>query len=229
MKSGSRSVEYVRPVIFLILLAFARPASAGMTVYDLTDVAKLRLEDISFFLFLLLLAALGIRLLWNIFAKDFPRLPRLSFFKALCLTGLLSLFMLLILIMIAGARELLTPGAWYRQGSHYRPNDAASRDVRQQSIETLRAELMRYATAHGGHFPPHDYTAEIPAKVWDAPDSTGTRYLYIGGLSLNQSNAVLVCEPKNFGDERMVLFCDGKIQTLKTAEIHRLMGLPENP
>ena len=82
-----------------------------MTVYDLTDVARLRLEDISFFGFLLLIATLGIRFIWNYLAKDFARLPRLSFRKALSLTVLLSLFMLLILVMIAGAREILTPGA----------------------------------------------------------------------------------------------------------------------
>ena len=104
-----------RGALFCLLFLRAGPAHAGMTVYDLTDVARLRLEDISFFGFLLLMAALGIRLLWNFLSKDFPRLPRLSFRKALGLTVLLSLFMLLILVMISGAREILTPGAWYRQ------------------------------------------------------------------------------------------------------------------
>jgi len=127
--------------VFLLWLS-AGTAQAGMTVYDLTDVARLRLEDISFFLFLLLLAALGIRLLWNFFARDFPRLPRLSFFKAICLTGLLSLFMLLILVMISGARELLTPGAWHRQSSHYRPNDVGNSELRQQSMAALRVALI---------------------------------------------------------------------------------------
>ena len=146
-----------------------------MTVYDLTDVARLRLEDISFFAFVLLLATLGIRFLWNSLAKDFARLPRLSFLKALSLTGLLSLLMLLILVMISGARELLTPGAWYRQGSHYRPNDVGNREMRRQSMEGLRAALMQYANAHAGRFPPHDYVSEVSTKLWEAPDSSGTR------------------------------------------------------
>jgi hypothetical protein len=213
-------------VLFLVLL-WASPAHAGMTVYDLTDVARLRLEDISFFIFLLLLATLGIRFIWNFLARDFSRLPRLSFLKALGLTALLSLCMLLILVMIAGARELLTPGAWYRQSSHYRPNDVGNRELRQESIEALRTSLMQYAYAHDGRFPPHDYVAEIPGKVWEAPDSTGTRYLYVGGLTLSQSNALLVCEPQNFGDERLVLLANGNIQELKTEEIHRLMGVQE--
>src|SRR5437879_521350 len=116
-------------------LACATPARAGMTVYDLNDVVRLRLEDISFFIVLILLSALGVRFLWNYLAKDFPRLPRLSFLKALSLTGLLGIGMLLVLVMISGARELLTPGAWHRQGSQYRPNETGNMDSRQHSME----------------------------------------------------------------------------------------------
>jgi hypothetical protein len=221
-----RTTPFLLPTVFL-MLSPAAPARAGMTVYDLTDVARLRLEDISFFAFLLLLAALGIRTLWNFLARDFPGWPRLSFLKALSLTALLSLAMLLVLVMISGARELLTPGAWFRQASHYRPNETGNRELRQQSLASLRAALLQYAQAHDGRFPPHDYVPEIPGKLWEAPDSTGTRYLYVGGLSLSQTNALLVCEPPNFGDERLVLLGDGRIQSLKTAEIHRLMGVQE--
>src|SRR5882672_792368 len=78
-------------LVLLGLLFSASHAQAGMTVYDLNDVVRLRLEDISFFTVLLLACALGIRFLWNYLAKDLPRLPRLSYGKALCLTGLLSL------------------------------------------------------------------------------------------------------------------------------------------
>jgi len=214
-------------LFFLILFSVARPAYAGMTVYDLTDIARLRLEDISFFGYLLLLAALGIRLLWNSLAKDFPRLPRLTFVKALSLTGLLSLLMLLILVMISGAREISTPGAWNRQGSHYRLNDVGNLEMRQRGIEGLRAALLEYAHGHDGRFPPHDYIAEIPSRFWEAPDSVGTRYVYIAGLALGQSNAMLVCEPQNFGEERLILLADGKIRSCKTDEIHRLMGVQD--
>lgn len=225
MKVPLRSVYSPTFAILSFFLIFlARPAQAGMTVYELTDVARLRLEDISFFAFLLLVATLGVRMLWNFLAKDFARLPRLSFMKALSLTGLLSLLMLLILVMVSGARELLTPGAWYRQGSHYRPNDAGNDELRQQSMESLRAALMQYANANAGRFPPHDYVSEVPTKLWQAPDSSGTRYIYVGGLTLSQSNALLVCEPQNFGEDRLTLFTDGRIQTTKPDEIHRLMG-----
>jgi hypothetical protein len=222
--SSSHAILRLASVAWIALLG-SSTARAGMTVYDLTDVARLRLEDISFFGFLLLIATLGIRFLWNFLAKDFTRLPRLTFMKALSLTALLSLSMLLVLVMISGARELLTPGAWSRQGSHYRPNDVGNAEQRQQSIEALRSALVQYAHNHNGQFPPHDYITEIPTRSWEAPDSSGTRYIYFAGLTLDRTNSLLFCEPQNFGDERLVVFADGKIQKLKTDEIHRLMGV----
>src|SRR5688500_7335846 len=126
----------------VIVVTFCHPVYAGMTAYDLSDVARLRLQDVSFFTVLLLLCALGIRFLWNFVAKDLPRLPRLSFGRAFALTGLLSLFMLLVLSMISGARELLTPGAWRKQGDEYRLTDSAGEPMRRQSMEALRATLM---------------------------------------------------------------------------------------
>jgi hypothetical protein len=202
----------------------AGEAYAGMTVYDLNDVIRLRLQDISFFAFLLVLATLGVRLLWNYLASDFPALPRLTFPKAFGLTALLSILMLLLLIMISGARELLTPGAWYRQGSHYRPNEAASHETRLQSMESLRSALMQYAHAHEGKFPPHEFGPEIPAKLWEAPDSARTRYLYFAGRSLSDSNAPVVCEPRNFGNARLVLLGSGRIESLNTTNIQHLIS-----
>src|SRR5262245_13853594 len=190
-----------------------------MTVYDLNDVVRLRLEDISFFSLLLLLCALGIRFLWNFIAKDFQSWPRLTFTKALCLTGLLSLLMLLVLSMISGARELLTPGAWRRQGSAYRLNDPASDSLRRTSLEGLRAVLQVYFQTHNNQYPPHDFVPGIPDKVWQAPDSTGTRYLYFG--TPESDTAILACEPLSFGDDRFVLFANGDIEKLKTPEIRR--------
>lgn len=214
----------------LVCLIFgAHSARAGMTVYDLNDVVRLRLEDISFFLVLLLVSAAGIRLLWNYLARDFPRLPRLSFLKAISLTVLLSLAILLVLVMISGAREVLTPGAWYRQGSHYRPNDIGNLEMRRQSMENLRAALVSYAMGHEGRFPPHSYVLDIPEKLWQAPDLTGTRYVYVGGMALSQSNAVVACEPQNFGETRLVLLGSGKIESMSAAELRQAFGSVASP
>lgn len=92
----------------------------GMPMPVLTDVAKLRLESISFFLLLLVIGTLVIRWAWNQLAADFQSVPRLGSKQALALTTLWGFLFLLILTMISGARELMTPGAWQRDGQTYR-------------------------------------------------------------------------------------------------------------
>jgi hypothetical protein len=209
-----------------VFLACVANVRAGMTVYDLNDVVRLRLEDISFFAVLLLLSGLGIKFLWNHLAKGFPKIPRLSFTRAFCLTALFCLMMLLVLSMISGARELLTPGAWRRQGSEYRINDLGSETLRRQSIEQLRAALRTYAENHSSKYPAHDFVPEIPEKLWQAPDSVGTRYIYISGLKLDsQTTNIVACEPVHFGDERYALFANGEIRKLKTSQIRDALGI----
>jgi len=93
---------------------------AGMPTFRLDDVARLRMQTISFFLLGFFVSSLLIKLLWNNLRKDFPRLPRLSYGKALGLVTLWGLLFVLVLTMISGARELITPGAWEKQGATYR-------------------------------------------------------------------------------------------------------------
>jgi hypothetical protein len=214
----------------LIILAIAGGTTslrAGMTAYDLSDVVRLRIEDVSFFAFLLLACALGVKLVWNYVAKGMPALPRISFLRSLCVTGVLSLMMLLVLSMISGARELLTPGVWRRQGSAYRLNDAAAEPLRRQSMEFLRSALRAYAEQHGGKFPPHDFIPEIPEKIWQSPDSTGTRYVYVAGLTMNSGTNVVACEPPSFGDTRFALLANGEVQKISSLEIRRSLGIRE--
>jgi hypothetical protein len=105
----------------LIALLLAEPALAGMAgPPTLREWARLRIQNISFFAVVLLGSALLIKLIWNALRKDFPRLPRLTYPKALGLTVLWGLLFILVLAMISGARELLTPGAWQKQGATYR-------------------------------------------------------------------------------------------------------------
>ena len=77
----------------------------------------------SFFLMGFFLSALGVQKLWNILQRDWTALPRLSYGKALSLVLLWGLLFVLILTMISGARELMTPGAWKNDGVTYRLND----------------------------------------------------------------------------------------------------------
>jgi hypothetical protein len=52
--------------------------------------------------------------------RDFVRLPVLTFGRALALVTLLGFLFVLVLTMISGARELMTPGAWVKDGLKYK-------------------------------------------------------------------------------------------------------------
>ena len=106
-------------VAVLLFAAAASPARAGMPVAVLQDLARLRLETISFFLVVFLVATWLVQRAWNALQKDFSGLPRLTYRRALAFVFLWGLAFNLVLTMISGARELLTPGAWARDGATY--------------------------------------------------------------------------------------------------------------
>lgn len=109
-----------------MLLLLARPAAAGMPApYTMNDLARLRIETISFFLMALLASAAVIRWIWNGLRRgggggSASRLPHLSYAKALGVVVLWGLLFSVVLAMISGARELMTPGAWDRDGATYK-------------------------------------------------------------------------------------------------------------
>lgn len=78
------------------------------------------LQAISFFLVALLLCAWAVKGLWNVLRKDLNWLPTLSYGRSLSLVVLWGLLFVVVLTMISGARELMTPGAWRKQGWTYR-------------------------------------------------------------------------------------------------------------
>ncbi len=111
-------------LVLMLIGLLAEPVMAGMaSPPTLREVAKLRLQSLSFFIMVLLASALLIKLMWNGLRKDFTRLPHLSYLKSLCLVLLWGLLFVLVLAMISGARELLTPGAWKKDGATYRLNE----------------------------------------------------------------------------------------------------------
>ena len=82
----------VLKITVILWLAGAADAFAGMTVVTLTDMARSRLDALSFFLALYFLIALLVKLAWNQLATAFSVMPRLSYRRALGLvfvTGLL--------------------------------------------------------------------------------------------------------------------------------------------
>lgn len=119
---------------WLLCVLFAATAEAGMAAPTLEDIpryltlsklAKLRLDAISFFLVSLLACGWAVKLIWNSLAKDFPKLPRISYLRSLGLIALWGLLFLLVLTMISGARELMTPGAWRKNGLTYELAESA--------------------------------------------------------------------------------------------------------
>ena len=116
-----------RPIPWLIVVAVAavtlltQPALAGMPApMTLRDVPRMRIEAISFFLMVLLASAKLIQWLWNGLRSNPSRVPRLTYPKSLGLVTLWGLLFVVVLAMISGARELMTPGAWKQEGATYR-------------------------------------------------------------------------------------------------------------
>src|SRR5438876_4872306 len=145
----------------LFLLMPANAAFAGMPaplptnieqVFRVNESAMSRLQTLSFFLGGFLLCAAVARWLWNYLQRDFPKLPRLTYGKALAGVFLWSLLFVVVLTMISGARELMTPGAWQKQGFTYKLPDAAPATaepspltLHRQNLERLRTVLLHYA------------------------------------------------------------------------------------
>jgi hypothetical protein len=115
----------MRTLLAFLVVAVSGDVFAGMPVITLSDVAALRLSGISFFVALILLVAWFIRFLWNYLRSDFPKLPLLDYRRSLALVLLLGLCFNIVLLMISGTRELMTPGAWEKHGTTYQLKSGA--------------------------------------------------------------------------------------------------------
>ncbi len=204
---------------------------AGMPTPVLTEWARLRLETLSFSLLALLLSTVAIRFLWNRLARDFPRMPSLTFGKTLAGVFLWGMCMVVVLTMIAGARELLTPAAWEKDGLLYKlparevveSPAAESRFLgeRRESLLRLRTSLWYYASKHGGHFPEAAEDPAIAPALWEVPESGGMHYIYVPGRELGKESRILVYEPAVHGEERFALETSGTLSMLNADELRR--------
>jgi hypothetical protein len=194
----------------------------------LTDSAAARVQTFSFFLMALLLCAGVVRWLWNYLQRDFPRLPRLSYGKALGVVVLWGLLFVIVLTMISGARELMTPGAWQKQGFTYKLETAApvmpeySPDfLRKQHLERLRTALWHFAATHDGRFPSTSEADAMPSALWEIPEAGHLRYLYVPGQRANHASDLLAYEPELDRDRRWVLRTNGDLEPLSSGAIDR--------
>lgn len=212
----------------------ASVALAGMPTPQLSDFAAVRIEAISFFGVLLLISAAVVRWLWNSVAKDFSSLPRLSYLRALSVVLLWGLLFVIVLTMIAGARELMTPGAWNKDGLLYkvagenqdspqaRADDLDRRTVR---LQQLQLRLWEYAARHDGRFP--ESFDEIAQST--QADPTIGPYGYVGGLGLDDDPAILVFESNAAGAARLALATDGRITVVSAEDIRSAVDREGQP
>jgi hypothetical protein len=77
------------------------------------------LQGFSFFVASLFLCAWAVKGLWHVLRRDLTWLPSLSYGRSLSLVILWGFLFVVVLTMISGARELMTPGAWQKKGWTY--------------------------------------------------------------------------------------------------------------
>lgn len=181
-----------------------------------------RLQALSFFVVALLFCAAGVRWLWNLARHDWPQLPALTYPRALAFTLLWGLVAIVILTMISGARELMTPGAWRKQGWTYKlaaaapPPEPHFREKRRAGLEQLRLALLQYAAVNGGIYPA---AQDGVAAEWSVPAHPGFEFLYRPSVQPSSAGELLIFEPELGDDERFVLLSNGLIGTMRTPEI----------
>ena len=124
--------------------------------------------------------------------------------------------------MISGARELMTPGAWQKQGWTYqlaKPADVPEphfRERRRMSLEQLRLALLQYAALNHGQYPAQ---RDAITANWNVPAHPGFEFLYQAGQQPSTAGELLVYEPEIGDDERLVLLTNGMIGSMRTPEI----------
>jgi hypothetical protein len=201
-------------LILAIWLSAIGRASAGMTVITLTDIARARIDALSFFIFLYLVISWVVKLIWNQLAKSFVSLPRLKYLQALGVVFMTGLMFYVVLTMISGARELLTPGAWEKQGAGYRLREDGpaplGKEERRQALREIQEAIWDYAKAHGGNAPASPLVEGIDRALWNFEG--GGLYCLMPGVRPAVGREILVYEPSAAGGRRFVLLADGSIE-----------------
>jgi hypothetical protein len=181
--------------VIILISGIYHPVLAGMPGVSLSDFGQLSLQAISFFAIVFVICGFVVQRLWNGLQSDFPRLPRLSFGKAAGVVTLWGMLFVLVLTMISGARELMTPGAWVKKGSTYRLADTTVPSVdhpnltdltarREMQIQRLWSALVVHAARNKRRFPSVEEALAMDEATWRIPDREATRYLYVPGRSV---------------------------------------------
>ena len=236
MKKIKPFVSGIALVIFLLITSIAE---AGMPAVTLSEFGANRLIGISTALFVLIIVVATLLMVcWNKLVEG-STWPKLSHPKAIGVAFLAGLFSFLVLVMIAGSRELLTPKAWQPNGILYKiapqeqlsPTVSAAIDaeklipiddtpearlaVRREKLAQIRIALWYYADTHGGTFPASlvelNSSLQTPhSTLWDTlPVSGGLQYVY------QPEGEFLVAEPDLNEGPRLAINRQGIIVSLE--------------
>ncbi|MBA3313632.1 MAG: hypothetical protein H0T47_10150 [Planctomycetaceae bacterium] len=206
-----------------------------MPTVTLTDAAGMRLQSISFFLIGFLLAAWGVQAIWNVLQRDWSALPRLSY--RLGLTGLWGLLFVLVLTMISGTRELLTPGAWEKQGLTYElrshateapPVEDALVERRREHLRSLGLKLLAFAASHEGRFPSESETADLERDSLQLPQRSASTYRFVPGAKPGARDQIVAFEPAVYGDDPFVLLASGEVVRLTSDELAKRLPVTKD-
>lgn len=208
----------------VLLLLNSGTVWAGMPSIRLTPEVHNNLTGISFALFVILIVvSLLIFICWNLLFRG-KDLPKITWFKSLIIALLGGVLFCLILVMIAGSRELLTPGAWKQKGVLYELsekevvlsrmpaydpqtllplNDLPESLVaaRYAAIVRLRNALVQFQKDHDGKLPESIAKSGFVLDYWTIPASGDLFYVY-----QPKDNKYIVVTP--FNDETPVFGID---------------------
>jgi hypothetical protein len=147
-------------------------------------------------------------------------MPRLTYGKACGLTLLWGLLFIIVLTMISGARELMTPGAWKKEGLTYKLSEddkgtgTSEESLRERKVKLalFGEELRRWADKNDGRYPTREEALrDIPEAIWRVPQTLDLRYIYTGEPEAKR-NQPLAHEPNIYFDPPLVLRRDGTIE-----------------
>jgi len=172
----------------ILTLQMTASAQAGMSSIVLTEYGVKRITGLSTAIFFgLVVSTLLVRFFWGLLVRE-TEWPKPTLVKSFAATFLGGLLFFLVLVMIAGSRELFSPGAWQPDGILYKlashqdtgpdTTDTVSVSVtilsdialaRRQSLEQLRAHLRQK------RLPAQSPQAD---DLWVIPFSSGVCYEY---------------------------------------------------
>ncbi len=202
---------------------------AGMPSLSLNVPYVERMMAVSFFSVMIVGSSVLLLLGWNLFAGASEKLRKLRYGEALFLTVLWGLASIVVLTMISGARELMTPGAWQRNGSTHQLKAVEASPVvddklasRREKIERLQLLLMQYALMHDGAYPKSTGESGFDDSVWIMSEVPIVRYEYFDREKFGERPVPLVSE-KPIYEEVLMIFVNGSIVEMERVKAEEFL------